>query len=79
MPTYDLKNTKTGEVKEMIVSISTMTEMVESGEWTNQINSAPKLVSHSGSILNKTSSDWKNKLTQIKQGTSRMTKNSIHD
>ena len=33
MPTYDLRNTKTGETKEMILSISKKEEMVASGDW----------------------------------------------
>ena len=34
MPTYDMKNTETGEIKEMILTIAKKEEMVESGEWT---------------------------------------------
>ncbi|MBT5286155.1 MAG: hypothetical protein HOL29_09335 [Euryarchaeota archaeon] len=79
MPTYDMQNIKTGEVTEMIISISKMTEMVESGEWANQINSAPKMVTGVGSVLSKTSGDWKDKLKQIKSNQSRYVKNSIHD
>ena len=79
MPTYDMQNIKTGEVTEMIISISKMTEMVESGEWANQINSAPKMVTGVGSVLSKTSGDWKDKLKPIKSNQSRYVKNSIHD
>jgi hypothetical protein len=39
----------------------------ESGEW-DQIIGAPKIVTHTGSIINKTSSDWKNLLGKIKKG-----------
>jgi hypothetical protein len=53
--------------------------MVESGEWANQINSAPKMVTGVGSVLSKTSGDWKDKLKQIKSNQSRYVKNSIHD
>lgn len=67
MPTYDLKNTETGEVKEFLVSISTKEEMVASGEWTQVHTGVPDLVSHHGSVLGKTSGDWKNKLDQIKK------------
>lgn len=79
MPTYDMKHIKTGEVTEMYLSISKMTEMVESGEWTNQINSAPQMVTGVGSVLSKTSGDWKDKLKQIKSNQSRYVKNTIHD
>ena len=67
MPTYDLKNTETGEVKEFLVSISKKEEMVSSGEWEQVHLGVPDLVSHTGSILSKTSGDWKNKLDQIKK------------
>lgn len=67
MPTYDLKNTKTGEVKEMIISISKKEEMVASGEWEQVHLGVPDLVTHTGSVLSKTSGDWKNKLDQIKK------------
>ena len=67
MPTYDLKNTETGEVKEFLISISKKEEMVESGEWMQVHTSVPDLVTHTGSMLGKTSGDWKNKLDQIKK------------
>lgn len=67
MPTYDLKNTETGEVKEFLISISKKEEMVESGEWEQVHLGVPDLVSHTGSVLGKTSGDWKNKLDQIKK------------
>ena len=50
MPTYDLKNTETGEVKEFLVSISKKEEMVASGEWEQVHLGVPDLVSHTGSI-----------------------------
>jgi hypothetical protein len=69
MPTYTLKNRKTGEVADRVCSISEMTVLTdnESGEW-DQIIGAPKIVTHTGSIINKTSSDWKNLLGKIKKG-----------
>jgi len=67
MPTYDLKNTETGEVKEFLISISKKEEMVESGEWSQIHTGVPDLVTHTNSTLGKTSGDWKNKLDQIKK------------
>jgi hypothetical protein len=67
MPTYDLRNTQTGEIKEMIISISKKEEMVSSGEWEQVHLGVPDLVTHTGSMLGKTSGDWKNKLDQIKK------------
>ena len=68
MPTYDLKNIKTGEVKEMFLTISKKEEMLASGEWEQKILGAPATVTHTGNIVNKTSGDWKNLLENIKKG-----------
>jgi hypothetical protein len=65
MPTYDLRNKETGEVKEMILSIAKKEEMVASGDWEQVFTSAPDLVSHTGSIIGKTSQDWRDKLKDI--------------
>ena len=67
MPTYDLKNVATGEVKEMIVSISKKEEMIASGDWEQVFLGVPTLVTHVGSMLGKTSSDWRNRLSEIKK------------
>ena len=76
MPLYTIKNTRTGEVKDMLLKISAMIEMTSSGEW-EQIIGSPALVTHTGNIVNKTSSDWKNHLQKIQKGSSRFVKNSI--
>ena len=68
MPTYDLKNIKTGEVKEMFLTISKKEEMLASGEWEQKILGAPATVTHTGNIINKTSGDWKDLLKKIKKG-----------
>ena len=68
MPTYDLKNIKTGEVKEMFISIAKKEELVASGEWKQVILGAPAPVTHTGNIINKTSGDWKDLLKKIKKG-----------
>lgn len=66
MPTYSIRNINTGEEKETIMSISEMEKMKEQGEW-KVIIGAPKIVTHVGSVLGRTSGDWKDKLKQIKQ------------
>ena len=68
MPTYDMKNTKTGEVKEMILSISKKEEMVESGEWEQVHLKAMNIVRTTTSTLSKTSDAWKDHLKTIKKG-----------
>lgn len=67
MPTYDLRNKETGEVKEFLISISKKEEMVESGEWEQVHLGVAELVTHHGSILSKTSADWRDKLKDIKK------------
>lgn len=67
MPTYDLKNTETGEIKEMILSISKKEEMCASGEWEQVHLSTAKIVTHTGNIINKTSGDWKDLMKKIKK------------
>ena len=83
MPTYDLRNKETGEIKEMIISISKKEEMVASGEWEQVHLGVADLVTHTGTMLGKTSSDWQNKLSQIKKATTSrrkgFSKNTIHD
>jgi hypothetical protein len=67
MPTYDMKNIKTGEIKEMFISISKKEEMLASGEWEQKILSPTALVTHTGNIVNKTSGDWKDLLKKMKK------------
>ena len=71
MPTYDLKNTETGEVDEYIISISKKEEMVSSGEYEQVHLGTADLVTHTDGILSKTSGDWRNFLTRMKKGSGR--------
>jgi len=73
MPTYNMKNTNTGEVIQKIMSISEMESMKESGDWEVAHLSTPKLVTHTGNIVNKTSSDWKDLLKKIDKGSGKNT------
>ena len=66
-----MKNVKTGEVKEMILTISQKEEMVESGEWQQIHTQAMKIVRTTGSTLSKTSNAWKDHLKTIKKGSGR--------
>lgn len=77
MPLYTMKNTTTGEVKDMMMSISAMEELRATGEWT-QIIGAPNLVTHTGNMINKTSDDWKSHLKNIKKASGTRVKNSIN-
>jgi len=77
MPTYDMKNTKTGEVKEMFLKISEKEAMIESGEWEQVFTAAPDLVTHTGNMINKTSGDWKDLLKKIKKSAGTRVANTI--
>lgn len=68
MPTYDMRNVTTGEVKEMIIPWSKKKEMLESGEWESVHLKMAPIVTHTGNIINKTSGDWKDLLKKIKEG-----------
>lgn len=70
MPTYILKNSKTGEVKEEMMKISEMEELVKQGEWKT-MPAAPNMVTHTGSVLSKTSNNFRDLLGQIKKGAGR--------
>ena len=63
-----MKNLKTGEVKEMLLTISKKEEMIESGEWEQVFTKVAGIVTHTGNIVNKTSGDWKDLLKKIKKG-----------
>lgn len=77
MPLYTFRNTKTDEVIEEIMTISAMEEFIADGEW-KQIIGAPNLVTHTGSIVSKTSEDWRSHLKSIKKRSGTRVKNSIH-
>lgn len=69
-----MKNTKTGEVKDMFLSISKMEEMTATDEW-EQVIGAPNVVTHVGGTLSKAGSGWSDLLTGIKKGSG--SKNTI--
>jgi hypothetical protein len=71
MPTYDMKNVKTGEVKEMIIPWSKKKEMLESGEWESVHLGSMSIIGHTGDIGMKTSGDFRDLLKKIKTGSGR--------
>ena len=73
MPTYDLKNTKTGEVEEYILTISKKEEMVASGDY-EQVHltfNENHIITQRGGTLSKTSGDWRDLLKRVKKGSGR--------
>jgi|TARA_R110000822_G_scaffold256539_1_gene382319 hypothetical protein len=73
MPTYTFKNTKTGEVKEDFMKIAEMEQLVKEGEWRTMIGS-PSLVTHTGSIVGRTSTNYRDLLSRIHKGAGKQSK-----
>lgn len=68
MPTYTVKNEKTGEAKDIFCSYTELENYLkENPDWGREFN-APALVTHTGNMINKTSGDWKNLMQNIKKG-----------
>lgn len=65
-----MKNNETGEVEEMILSLSEREELLKTGKYT-QMLSTPGFVSMTGGTLSRTSGDWKDLLKTIKKGSGR--------
>ena len=69
MPMYTVVNKKTKDTQTMFCSYEKLQEHLKSlGEdWSQEIG-APALISATGNIINKTSSDWKDHLKKIEKG-----------
>jgi len=65
MPTYTLKEIKTGITSEVFLPISRMEELVASGEYV-QIIGSPKIVTGVGSPLKNTPNEFKDILREVK-------------
>ena len=77
MPTYDLKNKDTGEVKEVLMSYDALQIFLkENPEWHQVHLQSNSLIAHTDGIMSKTSGDWRNLLSRIKKGSGR--KNTIN-
>ena len=77
MPTYDIKNSETGEEKEVIMSYDSLQVYLDTNpEWKQVHKSASTIVTHTGSILGKTSDGWKDVLKSVKKASGR--KNTIN-
>ena len=71
MPTYEVRDLKTGEDTEIICSYDSLQEKIDTGRYVQIHKSTANLISHHGSILGKTSGDWKNLNERIKKGSGR--------
>ena len=70
MPTYIMKNKVTGEIKEMILSLSERQEMLDNGEW-EQTLSTPNFVGDTQSTMRRAGKDWETHLSRIKKNSGR--------
>lgn len=78
MPTYSFRHETTGEEKDLYLSLSDREKFLkENPEWKQIHKGTPKIVSHTGSILSKTSQTYRDRLKQIKKNAGRF--NRIHD
>jgi hypothetical protein len=71
MPTYTLKNIKTGVVEDRIMSCAAKEALVEQGEFKQIHTSMAGVISMHGSTLGATSGDWKDLLKATKRGSGR--------
>ena len=67
MPTYTMINKQTGEIQEMFLSFAERDDLLDQGEWIQQL-ATPKSVTHVGGTLRQTSDGWKDVLSKVKSG-----------
>lgn len=67
MPTYTIMHKETGEEKDIFCSYEESQKFLEENPDWSRVIGAPALISNTGNIVNKTSSDWKNHLQNIKK------------
>lgn len=70
MPTYTMKHKQTGEIKEMILSLSEREALLDRGEW-EQMLATPKMVTGVVGTLKQAGDGWKDLLGEIKKGSGR--------
>lgn len=71
MPTYTLKDIKTGDTWDIICSWNELQETLDNMPDVIQVPSAPRIVSGVGGVLSKTDNGWKENLERIKKGSGR--------
>tara|TARA_B100001564_G_C20641629_1_gene672459 strand:+ start:1546 stop:1779 length:234 start_codon:yes stop_codon:yes gene_type:complete len=77
MPLYDFKNNDTGEVEEHSMSYKDVDQFLIDNPHLEKMISSPNLISNTGTILSKTSSDWRDLQKRIKKNSGR--NNTIRD
>lgn len=71
MPAYTIKNRKTGEEYDVVCTWAQLQEILSEDDNLTQKLCAPSAVSHTGMMLSRTSSDWRDVLKKIKKGSGR--------
>lgn len=71
MPSYTMKNTKTNETKEMVLSLQEREEFLKNNSDWVQLLSTPKIVSGLKGALARSDDGWKENLKRIKKGSAR--------
>lgn len=81
MPSYEFKNTKTGEVIEKFCSVSVRDEMVASGEWEMHHSGTAATIGDPVRMgMKKPDSGFRDLLKEIKKNNSRgFSKSTIND
>ena len=69
MALYTIINDKTDETEDLFCTYEDLQKTLEKrGEPWRQVIGTPGFVTHTGNIVNKTSSDWKDLLKTVKKG-----------
>ena len=72
MPTYDIKNTETGEEKEVFMSYGTLQEYLAlNPEWVSIHKKTGGFIPENGDIISKMPSSYNDLLKSIKKGSGR--------
>lgn len=71
MPIYNMKNTKTKETREMVLSFADLDAFLEDNPDWEQGLSTPLIVSGVKSPLSRTDDGWKEVLGRVKKGSGR--------
>lgn len=65
MPTYDVRNTKTGEVETILCKYTELEELISKGEY-EKVVSAPMIVGAVGSLVGKIDNGFNDVLQKVK-------------
>ena len=67
MPSYTVKNKKTGEHKDLFCSWDELQQVLGTDSDIEQVLGTPNIVGMTGSVIGKTSNAWQDKLKDMKK------------